>query len=263
MIGPPAERVIRIGDNKGARYASDNFWMMGDTGPLRPVLRRSSTITASTSRRAARDRPMKTATATSRSGTTCSCSSTATSTASCIRCPNPSVDTGMGLERITAVLQHVNSNYDIDLLPTLVKAAARETSDADMDSPSLRVFWRTISAPALPDCRRRHPGNEGPWLRTPHHPPRHPPRLQARRARRLFHRMVPDLVAEMGGLSGTGVRREAHHRRAAQEEERFFSTIEHGMAILEGELAAMKRATAFQRRNGIQTARYLLASRLI
>ncbi|HRV78678.1 MAG TPA: alanine--tRNA ligase-related protein, partial [Thauera sp.] len=143
-VGVPAERVIRIGDNKGARYASDNFWMMGDTGPCGPCTEifydhgdhiwggppgspeedgdRYIEIWNNVFMQFNRDEagvmhPL----------------------------PKPSVDTGMGLERIAAVLQHVHSNYEIDLFQNLIKAAARETCDADMNSPSLRVLADELS----------------------------------------------------------------------------------------------------------------------
>jgi alanyl-tRNA synthetase len=160
-IGVPAERCIRIGDNKGARYASDNFWMMGDTGPCGPCTEifydhgeqhwggppgtpeedgdRYIEIWNNVFMQFNRDEhgvmhPL----------------------------PKPSVDTGMGLERIAAVLQGVHANYEIDLFRALIAAAARETSDADMDSPSLKVLADHIRACAfliadgvIPD---QHPG---------------------------------------------------------------------------------------------------------
>ena len=241
VIGLPAERVIRIGDNKGARYASDNFWMMGDTGPCGPCSEifydhgehipgglpgtpdedgdRYIEIWNNVFMQFNRDEagvmhPL----------------------------PKPSVDTGMGLERITAVLQHVNSNYDIDLLQTLVKAAARETSDADMNSPSLRVLADHIRACSFLIADGVIPGNEGRGYvlrRIIRRAIRHGYKLGARAA--FFHRMVPDLVAEMGSAYpelASGEKRVTEVLK--QEEDRFFATIEHGMAILEGELAAMK-----------------------
>ncbi len=240
VVGLAPERVIRIGDNKGARYASDNFWMMGDTGPCGPCSEifydhgehipgglpgtpdedgdRYIEIWNNVFMQFNRDEagimhPL----------------------------PKPSVDTGMGLERITAVLQHVNSNYDIDLLQALVKAAARETCDADMDSPSLRVLADHIRACSFLIADGVIPGNEGRGYvlrRIIRRAIRHGYKLGARAA--FFHRMVPDLVAEMGGAYPELVSGEKRVTDVLkQEEERFFSTIEHGMAILEGELAAM------------------------
>ena len=240
VIGLPAERVICIGDNKGARYASDNFWMMGDTGPCGPCSEifydhgehipgglpgtpdedgdRYIEIWNNVFMQFNRDEH-----------------------GVMHLLPKPSVDTGMGLERITAVLQHVNSNYEIDLLQTLVKAAARETSDADMDSPSLRVLADHIRACSFLIADGVIPGNEGRGYvlrRIIRRAIRHGYKLGARAA--FFHRMVPDLVAEMGAAYPELVSGEKRVTDVLkQEEERFFSTIEHGMAILEGELAAM------------------------
>jgi len=237
VVGVPAERIVRIGDNKGARYASDNFWMMGDTGPCGPCTEifydhgehipggppgspdedgdRYIEIWNNVFMQFNRDEsgvmhPL----------------------------PKPSVDTGMGLERITAVLQHVNSNYDIDLLANLVRAAARETSDADMTSPSLRVLADHIRACSFLIADGVIPGNEGRGYvlrRIIRRAIRHGYKLGARAA--FFHRLVPDLVAEMGAAYPELVAGEKRVMDVLkQEEDRFFSTIEHGMAILEAEL---------------------------
>ncbi|MBN8475548.1 alanine--tRNA ligase [Sulfuritalea sp.] len=242
-IGVPAERVIRIGDNKGARYASDNFWMMGDTGPCGPCTEifydhgehiwggppgsededgdRYIEIWNNVFMQFNRDEagvmhPL----------------------------PKPSVDTGMGLERISAVLQHVHANYEIDLFQALIKAAARETSDADMDSPSLRVLADHIRACAFLIADGVIPGNEGRGYvlrRIIRRAIRHGWKLGARGA--FFHRMVPDLVAEMGAAYPELVAGRARVMDILKlEEDRFFATIEHGMAILEAELEAMDRA---------------------
>ncbi|WP_068803596.1 alanine--tRNA ligase [Thauera phenolivorans] len=242
-IGVPAERVIRIGDNKGARYASDNFWMMGDTGPCGPCTEifydhgehiwggppgspeedgdRYIEIWNNVFMQFNRDEqgvmhPL----------------------------PRPSVDTGMGLERISAVLQHVHANYEIDLFQALIKAAARETSGADLDSPSLKVLADHVRACSFLIADGVIPGNEGRGYvlrRIIRRAIRHGYKLGARAA--FFHRMVPDLVAEMGAAYPElkeGERRIMDVLR--QEEERFFATIENGMAIVEGELAAMAAA---------------------
>ncbi|MDX9716518.1 MAG: alanine--tRNA ligase [Thauera sp.] len=242
-VGVPAERVIRIGDNKGARYASDNFWMMGDTGPCGPCTEifydhgehiwggppgspeedgdRYIEIWNNVFMQFNRDEqgvmhPL----------------------------PKPSVDTGMGLERISAVLQHVHANYEIDLFQALIKAAARETSGADMDSPSLKVLADHIRACSFLIADGVIPGNEGRGYvlrRIIRRAIRHGYKLGARAA--FFHKMVPDLVAEMGSAYPElkdGERRIMDVLR--QEEERFFATIENGMAIVEAELAAMEKA---------------------
>ncbi|HEX5393896.1 MAG TPA: alanine--tRNA ligase [Rhodocyclaceae bacterium] len=239
-MGVPAERVIRIGDNKGARYASDNFWMMGDTGPCGPCTEifydhgahiwggppgspeedgdRFIEIWNNVFMQFNRDEqgvmhPL----------------------------PKPSVDTGMGLERISAVLQGVHANYEIDLFQALIKAAARETSDADMDSPSLKVLADHIRACSFLIADGVIPSNEGRGYvlrRIIRRAIRHGYKLGARAA--FFHKMVPDLVAEMGDAYPelkAGQQKVTDVLR--QEEDRFFATIENGMAILEGELAEM------------------------
>ena len=242
-IGVPPERVIRIGDNKGARHASDNFWMMGDTGPCGPCTEifydhgehiwggppgsededgdRYIEIWNNVFMQFNRDEagimhPL----------------------------PKPSVDTGMGLERISAILQHVHANYEIDLFQALIAAAARETSDADMDSPSLRVLADHIRACSFLIADGVIPGNEGRGYvlrRIIRRAIRHGWKLGSRSA--FFHRMVPDLVAEMGAAYPelvSGKTRVMDVLR--QEEERFFATIEHGMAILEAELELMEKS---------------------
>ncbi|MDE2118896.1 MAG: alanine--tRNA ligase, partial [Betaproteobacteria bacterium] len=239
-IGVPAERVIRIGDNKGARYASDNVWMMGDTGPCGPCTEifydhgaeiwggppgspeqdgdRYIEIWNNVFMQFNRDEhgvmhPL----------------------------PKPSVDTGMGLERISAVLQHVHSNYEIDLLQNLVCAAARVTNTSDLTSNSLKVLADHIRACGFLIADGVIPGNEGRGYvlrRIIRRAIRHGYKLGARAA--FFHKMVPDLVGEMGAafpdLAAAQVR---VMEILKQEEERFFATIEHGMTILEADLAGM------------------------
>ncbi|WP_374277507.1 alanine--tRNA ligase [Azonexus sp.] len=245
-IGVPVDKVIRIGDNKGARYASDNFWMMGDTGPCGPCTEifydhgekhwggppgspeedgdRFIEIWNNVFMQFNRDEngvmhPL----------------------------PKPSVDTGMGLERISAVLQGVHANYEIDLFQNLIKAAARETSDADLDSPSLKVLADHIRACSFLIADGVIPGNEGRGYvlrRIIRRAIRHGYKLGARAA--FFHKMVPDLVAEMG----MAYPELAQHQQKVmatlkQEEDRFFETIEHGMAILEGELKSLGEGGVF------------------
>ncbi|MDR0563431.1 MAG: alanine--tRNA ligase [Azoarcus sp.] len=246
-IGLAPARVIRIGDNKGARYASDNFWMMGDTGPCGPCTEifydhgpdipgglpgtpdedgdRYIEIWNNVFMQFNRDEsgvmhPL----------------------------PRPSVDTGMGLERISAVLQGVHSNYEIDLFQNLIKAAARETSAADMASPSLKVLADHIRACVFLIADGVIPGNEGRGYvlrRIIRRAIRHGYKLGARAA--FFHRLVPDLAKEMGGAYPelvSGEKRIVEVLKA--EEERFFATIEHGMAMLETELAAMGVGAGFK-----------------
>ena len=245
-IGIPVDRCIRIGDNKGARHASDNFWMMGDTGPCGPCTEifydhgehhwggppgtpeedgdRYIEIWNNVFMQFNRDEhgvmhPL----------------------------PKPSVDTGMGLERIAAVLQGVHANYEIDLFRTLIAAAARETSDADMDSPSLKVLADHIRACSFLIADGVIPGNEGRGYvlrRIIRRAIRHGYKLGARAA--FFHRMVPDLVAEMGMAYPELARHQARvMAMLKQEEDRFFETIEHGMAILEGELKILGAGGVF------------------
>jgi alanyl-tRNA synthetase len=157
--------------------------------------------------------------------------------------PKPSVDTGMGLERISAVLQGVHANYEIDLFQNLIKAAARETNTADLDSPSLKVLADHIRACSFLIADGVIPGNEGRGYvlrRIIRRAIRHGYKLGARAA--FFHKMVPDIVAEMGEAYPelkAGEKRVMDVLR--QEEERFFETIEHGMAILDAELAEMAK----------------------
>ncbi|MBY0577493.1 MAG: alanine--tRNA ligase [Burkholderiales bacterium] len=232
-IGIPPGRVIRIGDNKGPRYASDNFWMMGDTGPCGPCTEifydhgehiwggppgspeedgdRYIEIWNNVFMQFNRDEagvmhPL----------------------------PKPSVDTGMGLERISAVLQGVHANYEIDLFQALIKAAARETNCGDMDSPSLKVLADHIRACSFLIADGVIPGNEGRGYvlrRIIRRAIRHGYKLGCRAA--FFHRLVPDLVSEMGSaypeLAANQVR---VTEILKQEEERFFQTIEHGMDLL-------------------------------
>lgn len=237
-VGVPADKIVRIGDNKGARYASDNFWMMGDTGPCGPCTEifydhgahipggppgspdedgdRFIEIWNNVFMQFNRDEagvmhPL----------------------------PKPSVDTGMGLERISAVLQGVHANYEIDLFQALIKAAARETHTADLDSPSLKVLADHIRACSFLIADGVIPGNEGRGYvlrRIIRRAIRHGYKLGCRAA--FFHKLVPDLVAEMGEAYPELVNNQARVADVLkQEEDRFFETIENGMQILETELA--------------------------
>ncbi len=242
-IGIPVARCIRVGDNKGARYASDNFWMMGDTGPCGPCTEifydhgegipggppgspdedgdRYIEIWNNVFMQFNRDEagvmhPL----------------------------PKPSVDTGMGLERIAAVLQGVHANYEIDLFQRLISAARRETHCPEADTPSLRVLADHIRACTFLMADGVIPGNEGRGFvlrRIIRRAIRHGWKLGVRAP--FFHKLVPDLVAEMGEAYPELKREQAKVMDMLKlEEERFFATIEHGMAILEGELAAMAKA---------------------
>ena len=240
-VGVPAERIIRIGDNKGARYASDNFWQMGDTGPCGPCSEifydhgpdvwggppgspeedgdRYIEIWNLVFMQFNRD-----------------------AQGNMTRLPKPSIDTGMGLERIAAVLQHVHSNYEIDLFQNLIKAAARETGIDDLTNNSLKVIADHIRACSFLIVDGVIPGNEGRGYvlrRIVRRAIRHGYKLGRKGA--FFHKLVADLVAEMG--EAYPELKEAEQRVTdvlRQEEERFFETIEHGMSILDAALADLE-----------------------
>ncbi len=239
-IGVPVERIVRIGDNKGARYASDNFWQMADTGPCGPCseifydhgpdiwggppgspeedgdryIEIWNLVFMQFERDAAGNMPLL---------------------------PKPCVDTGMGLERIAAVLQHVHSNYEIDLFQSLIKAAARETGATDLNNNSLKVIADHIRACSFLVVDGVIPSNEGRGYvlrRIVRRALRHGHKLGQTGI--FFHRLVGDLVAEMGDaypeLTAQQTRIEQVLR---QEEERFSETLENGMKILDAALAGV------------------------
>ncbi|NMM27948.1 MAG: alanine--tRNA ligase [Glaciimonas sp.] len=237
-IGVPAERIIRIGDNKGARYASDNFWQMAETGPCGPCSEifydHGAEIWGGPPGSAEEDgdryieiwnlvfmqfnkdekgvlHPL----------------------------PKPCIDTGMGLERITAVLQHVHSNYDIDSFQTLIIAAARETGCMDLTDNSLKVIADHIRACSFLVVDGIIPGNEGRGYvlrRIVRRALRHGHKLG--QTKPFFFKLVKDLVGVMGNaypeLTDAASRVE---QVLQQEEERFGETLEHGMKLLETALA--------------------------
>jgi alanyl-tRNA synthetase len=243
-VGVPKERIIRIGDNKGARYASDNFWMMGDTGPCGPCTEifydhgedipggppgspdedgdRYIEIWNNVFMQFNRDEdgvmhPL----------------------------PKPSVDTGMGLERIAAVLQHVHSNYEIDLFVNLISAAKTAVDGAgavncDANSPSLKVIADHIRACTFTVVDGVIPGNAGRGYvlrRITRRAIRHGYKLGARTP--FFHKLVAALVQEMGEAYPELRANEARVTEVLkQEEERFFQTIANGMEILETALSS-------------------------
>ncbi len=255
-VGVPTERIIRIGDNKGARYASDNFWMMGDTGPCGPCTEifydhgedipggppgspeedgdRYIEIWNNVFMQFNRDEdgvmhPL----------------------------PKPSVDTGMGLERIAAVLQHVHSNYEIDLFVNLLAAAKSAVDGAgagncDGSSPSLKVIADHIRACSFTVTDGVIPGNAGRGYvlrRITRRAIRHGYKLGARAP--FFHKLVSALVKEMGEAYPELKANEARVTEVLkQEEERFFQTISNGMEILEAALAGSSKVidgeTAFK-----------------
>jgi len=245
VIGLPAERIVRIGDNKGARYASDNFWMMGDTGPCGPC----SEIFFDHGPDVAGGPPGSPEQDGDRyieiwNNVFMQFNRTEDGVMHAL--PKPSVDTGMGLERLTAVLQHVHSNYEIDLFQHLLAAAKRAVdaaapagNDADPASPSLKVIADHIRACTFTVVDGVIPGNEGRGYvlrRIARRGIRHGYKLGARKP--FFHALVAPLAAEMGEAYPE-LRREMTRVTEVlkAEEERFFQTIANGMEILEAALA--------------------------
>ncbi len=244
QIGIPADRIIRIGDNKGARYASDNFWMMGDTGPCGPCTEifydhgehipggppgspdedgdRYIEIWNNVFMQFNRDE------------------------AGVMHLlPKPSVDTGMGLERIAAILQKVHSNYEIDLFANLLKASkdavdAAGGGNCDAQSPSLKVIADHIRACSFIVVDGVIPGNAGRGYvlrRIARRAIRHGYKLGARKP--FFYQLVPALVKEMGdAYPELRAAQDKVGEVLKQEEERFFQTIANGMEILDGALAS-------------------------
>ncbi|MDE2396236.1 MAG: alanine--tRNA ligase [Burkholderiales bacterium] len=243
-IGLPPERVVRIGDNKGARYASDNFWMMGDTGPCGPC----SEIFYDHGPEVAGGPPGSPGEDGDRYieiWNNVFMQFNRSEDGTMHRLPKPSVDTGMGLERLAAVLQHVHSNYEIDLFVHLLAAAKRAVDaagggDCDKDSPSLKVIADHIRACSFTVADGIVPGNEGRGYvlrRIARRAIRHGYKLGARKP--FFHTLVAALAEEMGEAYPE-LRRDRLRITEVlkQEEERFFQTIANGMEILEAALAA-------------------------
>lgn len=240
-VGVPVERIVRIGDNKGARYASDNFWQMADTGPCGPCSEifydhgpdvwggppgsaeedgdRYIEIWNLVFMQFNRDEQ-----------------------GNMTPLPKPCVDTGMGLERIAAVLQHVHSNYEIDLFQALIRAAARETGVDDLNNNSLKVIADHIRACSFLIVDGVIPGNEGRGYvlrRIVRRAIRHGYKLG--RKTPFFHKLVADLVAQMGEAYPELAEAEPRVVEVLKaEEERFFETIENGMSILDAALADLK-----------------------
>ena len=242
-IGVPESKIVRIGDNKGAPYASDNFWQMGDTGPCGPCTEifydhgdhiwggppgspeedgdRFIEIWNCVFMQFNRDE----------SGTM-------------HPLPKPSVDTGMGLERISAVMQHVHANYEIDLFQALIAAAARETGvPFSMDVPSLKVIADHIRAVSFLIADGVVPSNDGRGYvlrRIIRRAIRHGYKLGQKGL--FLHRLVADLVAQMGHAYPELAARQADIEDALRQEElRFSETLDNGMALLEDALAGGKQ----------------------
>lgn len=244
QIGIPAERIVRIGDNKGAKYASDNFWQMGDTGPCGPCTEifydHGEHIWGGIPGSAEEDGD--------RWIEIWNCvfmQYNRDEQGNMNPLPKPSVDTGMGLERIAAVMQHVNSNYEIDLFQNLLKAVARETGVAfSMDVPSLKVIADHIRSCSFLIADGVMPSNEGRGYvlrRIIRRAVRHGYKLGQKNA--FFHKLVPDLVAQMGEAFPELVEKQAQIIETLKAEEtRFAQTLETGMALLEDALSgSLKR----------------------
>ncbi|MBY7353733.1 alanine--tRNA ligase [Escherichia ruysiae] len=243
-VGIPRERIIRIGDNKGAPYASDNFWQMGDTGPCGPCteifydhgdhiwggppgspeedgdryIEIWNIVFMQFNRQA--DGTME-------------------------PLPKPSVDTGMGLERIAAVLQHVNSNYDIDLFRTLIQAVAKVTGATDLSNKSLRVIADHIRSCAFLIADGVMPSNENRGYvlrRIIRRAVRHGNMLGAKET--FFYKLVGPLIDVMGSAGEDLKRQQAQVEQVLKtEEEQFARTLERGLALLDEELAKLSGDT--------------------
>lgn len=239
-VGVPAERLIRIGDNKGAPYASDNFWAMGDTGPCGPCTEifydHGADIWGGPpgSPEEDGDRYIEI-------WNNVFMQFNRTADGVLHPLPAPSVDTGMGLERISAVMQHVHSNYEIDLFQHLLAAAAQETATQDLESKSLRVIADHIRSCAFLISDGVLPSNEGRGYvlrRIIRRAIRHGNKLGQKQA--FFHSLVKALGEVMGDAYPELIRNQAHIERVLlQEEEQFAKTLDKGMDVLEDALSKL------------------------
>ncbi|WP_018652972.1 alanine--tRNA ligase [Actinobacillus capsulatus] len=244
IVGVPTDHIIRIGDNKGAPYASDNFWAMGDTGPCGPCteifydhgdtfwgglpgtpeedgdryIEVWNIVFMQFNRQA--DGTME-------------------------KLPRPSVDTGMGLERMTAVMQHVNSNYETDIFQTLIKEVAGLLNVTDLDNKSLRVVADHIRACSYLIADGVVPSNEGRGYvlrRIIRRAVRHGNFLGAKEA--FFYKLVPTLAVVMGYAGEILMQKQAHIQKTLKaEEEQFARTLERGLALLEDALTKVDNNT--------------------
>lgn len=238
-IGMPSERIVRIGDNKGAKYASDNFWQMGDTGPCGPC----SEIFYDHGEEIWGGIPGSPEEDGDRWIEIWNCvfmQFNRDEQGNMNPLPKPSVDTGMGLERMAAVMQHVHSNYEIDLFQDLLKAVARETGAAfSMEEPSLKVIADHIRSCSFLIADGVLPSNEGRGYvlrRIIRRAVRHGYKLG--QSKPFFHKLVTDLVKEMGDAYPELKEKQAQIEEALKNEEsRFAQTLETGMALLENALA--------------------------
>jgi alanyl-tRNA synthetase len=233
-IGVPNERVIRIGDNKGARYASDNFWMMADTGPCGPC----SEIFYDHGPEVAGGPPGSPEQDGDRFieiWNNVFMQFDMQVDGSLKNLPAPCVDTGMGLERLAAIMQGVHSNYEIDLFERLIKASARETGCSDLNNNSLKVIADHIRATCFLVCDGVTPSNEGRGYvqrRIVRRAIRHGYKLGKKTP--FFHKLVPDLVSLMGEAYPMLKNNQERVMQVLKaEEERFYETLEIGMQILD------------------------------
>ncbi|MET3717281.1 alanine--tRNA ligase [Pseudomonas sp. PvP001] len=240
-IGVPAERMVRIGDNKGAPYASDNFWTMGDTGPCGPCTEifydHGADIWGGPpgSPEEDGDRYIEI-------WNNVFMQFNRTADGVLHPLPAPSVDTGMGLERVSAVLQHVNSNYEIDLFQSLLEASASAIGCANQGQASLKVVADHIRSCGFLIADGVLPSNEGRGYvlrRIIRRACRHGNKLGAQGS--FFYQIVAALVAEMGDAFPELKSQQAHIERVLKaEEEQFAKTLEQGLKILEQDLAELK-----------------------
>ncbi|HHD7738499.1 TPA: alanine--tRNA ligase [Providencia rettgeri] len=243
-IGVPVERIIRIGDNKGAPYASDNFWQMGDTGPCGPCTEifydHGDHIWGGPpgSPEEDGDRYIEI-------WNLVFMQFNRQSDGTMEPLPKPSVDTGMGLERISAVLQHVNSNYEIDIFRDLIAAAAKATGTTDLENKSLRVIADHIRSCAFLVSDGVIPSNEGRGYvlrRIIRRAVRHGYMLGAKDT--FFYKLVAPLINVMGSAADElGLQQAMVEKVLKTEEEQFARTLERGLQLLDEELASLKGDT--------------------
>jgi alanyl-tRNA synthetase len=236
-IGLPADRIVRIGDNKGKKYASDNFWMMADTGPCGPCSEifydHGAHIPGGPP-----GSPDEDGDRFIEIWNHVFMQFDMQADGSLVKLPAPCVDTGMGLERLAAILQHVHSNYEIDIFDVLIKAAARETGCSDMQNKSLRVIADHIRATAFLVSDGVVPSNEGRGYvqrRIIRRAIRHGYQLGKKTP--FFHKLVADLVSVMGEAYPNMAKQQQRITEVLkQEEERFFETLATGMTLLDSAL---------------------------
>ena len=241
-IGMPAERIVRIGDNKGAKYASDNFWQMGDTGPCGPC----SEIFYDHGEEIWGGIPGSPEEDGDRWIEIWNCvfmQFNRDEQGNMNPLPKPSVDTGMGLERMAAVMQHVHSNYEIDLFQDLLKAVARETgAPFSMEEPSLKVIADHIRSCSFLIADGVMPSNEGRGYvlrRIVRRAVRHGYKLGQKQA--FFYKLVPDLVKVMGDAYPELKEKQTQIMEALRaEESRFGETLEKGMGLFNQVFNGMK-----------------------